>query len=578
MQSKRPNTSLPLLRREKPRPSNPGAQTVRPFTTFALAESEKVRISLPLDLSEVPLRLKEKLESFQSYHKLHRVVEQNEYQKKPNLPHVNYFLTLEKEQTSPRAWGVLHKSYAGGNILAQHYSLGQKCAHALAHSLDTIPDVEKVYLQGNRLSSHSTLKILKRLHSKRTREMDLSDNRIDPSCISELCDIVSTVPTHIKVLRLEGCGLGIKEVEVLCGALTSNVSVRELSLAKNQLGEAAGVHLGEMVEYNSGIRRLDLHWNKLKPPGALRLMEGFKLNDGLREIDLSWNSLVQGDNAGMAQALGNWLLHDTHVRHVDLSFNYLTAAMWTTIIPALNENHTVTGLHVTGNYCEIDTRGFVSPTSLCVKTSTALISPRIIRGKPGIGTRCWVCERWVEVTIALEDPSIAPPVFVHFDFEDYQAELMQTSGRLHTLTRAVPPGRRRYFLSNLAGVLSPEELALEPGHVNAVVQYYEGKHTEIMLTALHSITVFEPCYRSKQTLATLPRVPKVLYEPPNQVHVKEPWSLPISLFKTYRFTTDKLVNECFEADWAATRIPRIVKNPDILASVKEKLHKTYKVM
>lgn len=578
MQSKRPATSLPLLRREKPRPSNSGAKTFRPFTTSALAEQEKARISLPLDLSEVPLRLKEKLESFQSYHKLRRVVEQNEYQKRPNLPHVDYFLTLEKEKTSPKAWGVLHKSYTGGNILAQHYYLGQKCAHALAHSLDTLDDVEKVYLQGNRLNSHSTLRILKRLHSKHTREMDLSDNRIDPSCISELCDIVNTVPSHIKVLRLEGCGLGIKEVEVLCQALTSNVSVRELSLAKNQLGEAAGMHLGEMVQYNSGIRRLDLHWNKLKPPGALRLMEGFKLNDGLREIDLSWNSLVQGDNSDMAQAIGNWLLHDTHVKHVDLSFNYLTAAMWTAISPGLNENHTITGLHVTGNYCEIDTRGFVSPTSLCVKTSSALISPRIIRGKPGIGTRCWLCERWTEVIITLEDPSISPPVFVHFDFEDYQPELMQSKGRLQTLTRAVPPGRRRYFLSTLAEVLRPEELKLEPGHVNAVVQYYEGKSVEIVLNSLHSITTFEPCYRPKQTLATLPRVPKTLYLPPAQVKVKEPWSLPISLFKNYRFTTDKLINECFEADWAATRIPRIVKNPDTLVSVKEKLHQAYKVV
>lgn len=578
MQSKRPATSLPLLRREKPRLNNSGLQAVRPFTTSALAEQEKPRISLPLDLSEVPLRLKEKLESFRSYHKLRRVVEENEYEKKPNQPHVDYFLTLEKEKTSPRAWGVLHKSYTGGDIHAQHYFLGQKCAHALAHSLDTIDDVEKVYLQGNRLNSHSTFKILKRLHSKHTRELDLSDNHLDPSGISELCDIVGTVPSHIKILRLEGCGLGKKEVEMLCQALTSNVSVRELSLAKNQLGEATGVCLGEMIQYNSGIRRLDLHWNKLKPPGALRLMEGFKLNDGLREVDLSWNSLVQGDNVEMARAIGNWLLHDTHVRHLDLSFNYITAAMWAAIIPGLNDNHILTGLHIIGNYCEIDTRGFVSPASLCAKTSSALISPRIIKGKPGIGTHCWLCERWVEVTIVLEDPSIAHPVFVHFDFEDYQPELMQTQGKVQTLTRAVPPGRRRYFLSNLEGVLRPEELKMEPGHVNAMVKYYEGKTVEIMLTSLHSITVFEPCYRSKHVLATLPRVPKVAYVPPNQAQEKEPWSLPISLFKTYRFTTDKLINECFEADWAATRVARIIKDPEVFAAAKEKLRKSYKVM
>jgi hypothetical protein len=66
--------------------------------------------------------------------------------------------------------------------------------------------------------------------------------------------------------------------------------------------------------------------------------------------------------------------------------------------------------------------------------------------------------------------------------------------------------------------------------------------------------------------------------PPNQAQEKEPWSLPISLFKTYRFTTDKLINECFEADWAATRVARIIKDPEVYAAAKEKLRKAYKVM
>ena len=577
----RPNTSLPLLRRDKSRFSRQVDQSARPYTTTGLInkkDTDKGRISLPLDLSEVPLRLKEKLESFRSYKKLPRVVERNEYEKVPNQPHVNYFLTLEKEKTSPRAWGVLHRSYTGGDILAQHYFLGQKCAHALAHGLDTIDDVERVYLQGNRLTSHSTLKILKRLHSKHTREIDLSDNHVNPNCITELSAIISAIPTHVKILRLEACGLGIKEVEMLCQTLVSNASLRELSLAKNQIGQNAGVYIGEMVQYNGVIRRLDLHWNKLKPPGVLRLIEGLKLNDGLQEVDLSWNSLAQGDNKETALAISNWMRHDDHLRHLDLSFNYLTAEMWSDINLGLNENHTLVGLHVSGNYCQIDARGFVTPSEHCEKSSSALISPRILKSKPGVGTCCWLCGRWVEVTITLEDPALAPPLFVHFDFEGYEPELMHTQGHIQTLTRAVPPGRRRYFISTLNEVIQPEELQLEPGKVATVVKYYEGKTREVELKALHAMTVFEPCYKAKQVLATLPRTQRNAYRPPEEVKEKEPWSLPISLFKTYRFTTDKISNECFESDWASTRISRIVKDPDSLSTIKSMLQSSYKVL
>ena len=271
-ETKRPATTLPLLRRDKGRQSL--GLSFRPATTMGRQgeSGTKGRASMPLDLTDVPIRLKEKLESFRSYRTLPKVVEKNKYENKPNEPHVDYFLTLEQEGVSPRAWGVLRKSYTGGDIFAPHYYLGKRCAHALANSLDNVNDVERVMLQGNKLSSDSSAKILKRLHTKNTRELNMSDNHLGPEGILEVSELVASIQTTIKILHLENCGLGMRQINSLCQSLSSNLTVKELSLARNHLGESAAYCLGEMIQSNEKIVKLDLHWNNIRAPGAFKLI------------------------------------------------------------------------------------------------------------------------------------------------------------------------------------------------------------------------------------------------------------------------------------------------------------------
>ena len=64
--------------------------------------------------------------------------------------------------------------------------------------------------------------------------------------------------------------------------------IEYLSLAKNHLGESAGVELGPAVADNSSLRVLDLSWNNIRRKGAVALSQGLKvkskLSDDLRCI------------------------------------------------------------------------------------------------------------------------------------------------------------------------------------------------------------------------------------------------------------------------------------------------------
>lgn len=561
----RPGTGLPLLLRPK-----------KPLSQVLSARETVSGPSSPRLLSpETSLLLQDKLSLVQSYRDLRKVLAKNSYKQRANKPVIEYLATLDRAGSSPKASSVLKPSPRGQEVQASHYFLGKDCAHALARSLNRVFEVEKVHLRGNKLAPESSRRILKRLHLKQTRELDLTDNRVDAAGVGELCDLVQSEHCCLQLLHLESCALSSSQVEDLCQALSTNSTLQELNLARNKLGEVAAKHIGEMLRRNSALKRLDLHWNNLRFPGALQLFQGFQANDDLVEIDLSWNSLNQGDSKVIAAAFGSWLSSDTHVRHLDLSFNYLSAPICDSIGTALCENHVLIGLHVTGNYCEMDAKGFVKGGERCEKTQNALILPRILQKKWTEGTRCWICEKWMEFTLTIDDPSIPTPCFVHFEFDGFKPELLTQEGLKRTLTVAVPSDRPRFFLSTLDGPIQGLDYDSELFQKAVQVTYFPGRTATISLSQLYSIKADGPVYTANGDLGAKPRTLRAAYSPPVIEEAKIPWTLPISLFASYRFTTAEMVNDCFEFDWKSSKIQKLVKDPNALAACKERLRKAY---
>ena len=67
-----------------------------------------------------------------------------------------------------------------------------------------------------------------------------------------------------------------------------------------------------------------------------------------------------------------------------------------------------------------------------------------------------------------------------------------------------------------------------------------------------------------------------LFERPFDKDAKEPWSIPISLFKSFKDDNDATEEKCFEADWKLVKCP--VKDDDVKKELKKKLRVGYHII
>lgn len=58
--------------------------------------------------------------------------------------------------------------------------------------------------------------------------------------------------------------------------------------------------------------------------------------------------------------------------------------------------------------------------------------------------------------------------------------------------------------------------------------------------------------------------------------VRTPWDFSLSVFAAYKPDTTKLLNDCFEKDWARTKVDRIVKDEEERERLKTYVRSIYK--
>ena len=76
-----------------------------------------------------------------------------------------------------------------------------------------------------------------------------------------------------------------------------------------------------------------------------------------------------------------------------------------------------------------------------------------------------------------------------------------------------------------------------------------------------------------EDLTVIPRPPPKF--PRKREIEKEPWSLKNSVFATYRNDTDQILESCFETDWAASNIQKVIKDENEIFLIKNYLRKNY---
>lgn len=515
-----------------------------------------------------------RLEFFNYYKNIIRLSEKQKISKEEKSASVAYLNSLVKCKLKPRAFGIVKNSGQESNIDLRMYSMGDNYAIPFSQGIKYYPSLQALNLKNNRLTDIGNEKILRTLDSKQIQRLNLSENQLGPKSIEKIIDMVSLYDCKLKYLNMEKTNLGDTLFISLLGVLLYNKSLTKLILAKNNLTDRVAKSIKDLLTVNNTIKVLDLHWNLFRANGGKLIFEGISKNSSLVIFDISWNAL--GKSESTAEAIGNGLKANTTLMHLDLSYNYLNENDCRIIGEFLKSNHTLLGIHVQGNECSIDPKGFLLVNKK-KKVEHSLFSRRIIEKQSHfheVKCNCWVCEKWIEQSFTCQ--SKGSSVFIHFEFNNYKPELMfKLTENNHEITRVVPQGCQKFIFSELddSEVFSQYDKKVEILDLN--IELYEGMKKHLTVNTINVFVPIGEVCNIKAPFFTRPRSLENSYIPPAEKLERIKWSLKHSIFKDYFVDNEKLLNDCFEFDWKFSRISNFVRSQDEQDSLKKVLRDNY---
>jgi Ran GTPase-activating protein (RanGAP) involved in mRNA processing and transport len=595
--------TLPLIKRKlSPRnatsrrlphitsPREPESATARPLRLNSLA-SDVVSDSDHFKKQPYPGPIGEpaKLDFYNVYRDLVKTKQKNRFKLIEDSPNTAYLLEAERRGLKPLSVGISRTTGSESTIDIRYRLIGDNYAKALSKGMKHMHSLQHLNLKSNRLSELGSTSILKRIQPNKLQDLNLSDNRLGESSIAVIVEILQDGRSRVRSLDLENTGVRGKMLTGLMAAVSDSHSLRSLSLARNALGELDAVEIALMLRHNDSLQRLDLHWNGLKGEGAVKLFsEGLVGNDFLMELDLSFNALGSS-HSQVAEALGLALRHHTRLGHLDLSYNYFDEAETRTLSGLLADNHTLFGLHYEGNDGLVDARGFIKVQTYASNSGNAHTFRRIFseKGRSATEKNCWICHGWKEVKFSWKPGQSGmadvEPIYLHLECDDYLPESLPLLGDEFSVTRIVPDSRCNFFYSFKGSPMLSEVLPSRLYRASARCEFWAGYVLQVEVQTVNYVKPTGPAYSLEAPLAIRPRVDPYVYLPPAAEKERIPWSIPISLFKDYRFDTpvkptQDHYQKCFEFDWSCCKVPRLIKDPGELANIKETLRARYRHM
>lgn len=523
-----------------------------------------------------------KLDYIHTYKYRLAISERLKYEKLESSPSMAYLEAIDRQKLNPVPFGIVRNMGKETEVDIHGYYMGDNYAQAFSEGLKHCKSIEKMNLKSNRLSEKGSSMILQTLDFQNIKDLCLSDNKIGPQAIKRIGEILLDSKSNLRHLSLESTGLNDQSGIIIFDSLQLNSSVTRLNLAKNNLTHLSARALKSTLITNNTLRRLDLHWNHLTGIGCAQIFEGITKNNVLAELDLSWNLMSRNLSPEDLQIISKTLSIQRSLRHLDLSSNYLTEESCKVIGEGLSSNHDILGIHMAGNDCTVDSRGFIIPNKYVSKVEQGHFQARIMGGKKIKShgqINCWLCEKWIEIKFDFKcEPT--EPVCIHLECDDYQPDLMVREKDHYTITRVVPPGKVNFFFSvDMSFVKSPDFIIQKlQSPVEKDIIFWGNIKVMLFISNLNQIEAQGIVCSNKNVFQTEPRTPKLEYIPPPTEMEKIPWSIPVSLFKDYRLDDDHLLNECFEFDWKHCKIPNMVKDPQDLENLKALLKANYQVI
>ena len=147
-------------------------------------------------------------------------------------------------------------------------------------------------------------------------------------------------------------------IEMSDALFRANPPLSELDLSHNTIADIGAKAVAEYIPRAYKLSILKMQWNKIRADGGAAICEAVRDSRTMRNLDLSWNGIGAKRNGQIGEKLAE-AANNPEMRHFDISYNSLCTADCLAFGEMLKENHSLYGLHVQGNECYLDAKGFV---------------------------------------------------------------------------------------------------------------------------------------------------------------------------------------------------------------------------
>ena len=517
-------------------------------------------------------------------------LQKTDLDEKPTTPNKLYMMTCRKLNTNPEP--VISKLLNGvnldGGVVLRNMGLGDKQTSALAEAIGAT-FLKYIDLTNNRMSNPSACKILSKMDSSILQKLDLSKNRLGSRAYKMLNSLVAEA-TNLKVLGLEEANMRVKDLQGLCKSLMTlekcNITdviihqcpVEKVNVAGNKIGDEGAEYIAELLRAKTNLTELDLSWNNIKKGGAISIFNAVEKSK-LSSLDMGYNALGTSTDIERSAtvAVAKMFRATTELNHLNIAHNQLNADDCKILSEALQNNHSLMGLHVEGNYGFVDSKGFLIPTAKRSEDDIgSTVFSRILNSAmPEIKNKehwtatnnCWICERWQEYTFAFNgkdstglmkvpyNVDLINTVEVATNFNKWVPNVMTLTGE-HTgvweLVTMVPPGNNQYcFVINgdVVCAASDQEVTKRAETWGKI----DEKNSLRNLPAFVNRVVIEIPPEFDADGSLLPRC-----KGKKAPRAKQEWSLPISCFAEFIMDDTTTIEAAFLQDISMTRIEKTI--------------------
>ncbi|MCQ2820521.1 MAG: hypothetical protein MJ252_24925, partial [archaeon] len=203
-----------------------------------------------------------------------------------------------EEKIVPNPLGLIKRSGEDSKLEMNNQKVGDRYMKVLSKSLGFTNHLSSVHFKGNRLSSQGANTIISSLNNNqnlvnRVDAIDLSDNLIGRSDISEILNYLNNPSNVIEDFNISGNRLGDENMIKICNALTESVGDRimKLDIGNNCLTRDSMPSICKMLQSCKGLRVLRLNNNQFDNKSATDLLKIISTHPEIRILDLSWNCI-----------------------------------------------------------------------------------------------------------------------------------------------------------------------------------------------------------------------------------------------------------------------------------------------